>query len=68
MRTLLASTNGTWLTRVHGILRDRAERTGLLGERGLREELLALQVLDTVLHLGNFGFVDFEGRLNGRCG
>jgi len=50
-----------------GIMARGTELPGLLRECGLGEKLLALQVLDAVLHLGNLGFVDFEGCLYG-CG
>ena len=41
------------------------ELPGLLRKCGLRDKFLALQILNAVLHLGNFGFVDFKGCLNG---
>ena len=47
-------------------MRGSSERAGLLRECGLGEKLLALQILDAVLHLGNLGFVDFEGCLGCR--
>src|SRR3984885_15805398 len=40
---------------------------GLLGKSALSDELLALQFLDPVLQLVDFGFVDFEGHLDGRA-
>jgi hypothetical protein len=49
-------------------MRYGAQLPGLLGECGLREKLLTLQILNAVLHLGNLGFVDFEGCLRGRGG
>ena len=49
-------------------MRCGAQLPGLLRECGLRDKLLALQILNAVLHLGNLGFVDFEGRLYGRGG
>jgi len=42
-------------------MRWGTELPGLLGECGLRDKLLALQILNAALHLGNLGFVDFEG-------
>jgi hypothetical protein len=41
---------------------------GLLGQRALRDKLLALQFLDPALQLGDFGFVDFERSLRGSGG
>jgi hypothetical protein len=49
-------------------MRWGTELPGLLRECGLRDKLLALQVLNAALHLGNLGFVDFEGCLHGRGG
>ena len=41
------------------------EQASLLGKSALRDKLLALQILNAVLHFGNLGFVDFEGCLLG---
>jgi hypothetical protein len=44
------------------VLRGGCEQASLLGQSALRHQLLALQLLDAVLQLVNFGFVDFQGR------
>ena len=61
MRPLFARTIGTRLLRLRRVMRYSAQLPGLLGECGLCEKLLTLQILNAVLHLGNLGFVDFEG-------
>ena len=48
-----------------GVLGHSPEQAGLLREGALRDELLALQFLDTVLKLGNLGLVHFERCLCG---
>jgi len=63
-RPLLARTTGTRLLRLR-VMCGGAELPGLLRKCDLRDKLLALQVLNAVLHLGNLGFVDFERCLYG---